>query len=411
MSAITIHNIGKKYKTYPNKRDRILEWLTKKSRHKERWVLRNITLKIEQGESIGVIGQNGAGKSTLLKLLTGTSQPSEGNIRVTGRVSALLELGMGFHPEFTGRQNVFTTGQLLGLTNSEITSLMPAIEDFAEIGDYIDRPLKTYSSGMAVRLAFAAATAVRPDILIVDEALSVGDAYFQHKCFRRIRSFKEEGTTLLFVSHDSGAVKNLCDRAVLLDRGGILKEGNPEEVIDYYNAVVAQREAEYIIKQTQGKGERVVTRSGNRFVEISKVQIFSRNEVVNVVQVSQPIEVVIEIKFKKEVYNPTIGLLIKDRYGNDIYGTNTFLQQAAIGKCEIGTTTQVSFAFPVNLGPGHYSLTIAVHDGANHIQGNYDWWEHADTLQVIHGNENTFIGTTYLPVSCTFVQGRCERRD
>nr|EJJ8492468.1 ABC transporter ATP-binding protein [Escherichia coli] len=168
---------------------------------------------------------NGAGKSTLLKIITGTTAPTHGNISVKGRVAALLELGMGFHPDFTGKENVFMSGQLMGLTSAEIDELMPDIEAFAEIGDYINQPVRTYSSGMQVRLAFAIATAVRPQLLIIDEALSVGDAYFQAKCFNRIRNFKKRGTTLLIVSHDQAAIANICTRAILLDKGRVVADG------------------------------------------------------------------------------------------------------------------------------------------------------------------------------------------
>ena len=201
MSALVVSNIGKAYKRYPGKWARVREWVTGRPGHQQTWVLRDVSFSVSLGEAVGIIGVNGAGKSTLLKIITGTTQPTEGNVRVQGRVAALLELGMGFHPDFTGRQNVFMAGQLLGLRVDEIAGRMSEIEAFAEIGGYIDRPVRLYSSGMQVRLAFSAATAVRPDILIVDEALSVGDAYFQHKSFERIRQYRQAGSTLLIVSH------------------------------------------------------------------------------------------------------------------------------------------------------------------------------------------------------------------
>ncbi len=398
---ITAEGLGKKYKVYSSKRKRISEWLTNRKKHDEKWVLRDVSFTLNKGESLGLVGSNGAGKSTLLKLLTGVTKPSEGTIGISGRFAALLELGMGFHPEFTGRQNIYITGQLLGLSNEEISRLMPEIEDFAEVGDYIDRPLKIYSSGMAVRVAFAAATAVRPDILIVDEALSVGDAYFQHKCFHRIRNFKEQGTSLLFVSHDASAVKNLCDKAILLDKGTLVKEGRPEEILDYYNAVIAQQEANYLIKQSQGLGERITTRSGNGSAEIIDVQVIANGELTNAVQVGQVIQIDVSIRFSETVNNPTIGILIKDRLGNDIFGTNTFFQQLDAGVCIENSIYKVSFIVTVNLGPGHYSLTTAIHNGSNHIQGNYDWWDHSVILEVLPGTENYFIGSSYMPVQCS----------
>jgi len=231
MSFISVNNVGKAYKQYPSKSSRLVEWIspTKKLRHKLKWILNDISFQVQPGEALGIIGINGAGKSTLLKLITGTAKPTTGEVHLEGRVAAMLELGMGFHPDFTGRQNAYMSGQLLGMSSQQITELMPEIEAFAEIGDYIDEPVRVYSSGMQVRLAFSIATAIRPDILIVDEALSVGDAYFQHKSFARIREFREKGTTLLLVSHDNQpfslfAIVPFCSIKVELRKKEILKK-------------------------------------------------------------------------------------------------------------------------------------------------------------------------------------------
>src|SRR5262249_700624 len=222
--------------------------------HEAFWALRGITFAVAAGESVGVIGMNGAGKSTLLKILTGTTRPTGGQVQITGQAAALLELGMGFHPDFSGRQNAMIATQLMGLPVREATGRMAEIEAFAEIGDHLNQPVRTYSTGMVVRLAFSVATVVRPEILIVDETLSVGDVYFQHKCIRRIREFQEAGTTLLFVSHDPTAVKTLCGRALLLDRGQLIQDGSPDSVLDYYNALIAKREASEAILQTERGG-------------------------------------------------------------------------------------------------------------------------------------------------------------
>ena len=398
MKIIEAKDLGKKYKRYPVRWKRMLEWLTrnKYKSHEELWVLRDINFSISPGEAVGIIGQNGAGKSTLLKIMTGTTQPTQGEYHVRGRVSALLELGMGFHPDFTGRQNAYTSGQILGIDNQEITRLMPEIGAFAEIGDYIDQPTRTYSSGMLVRLAFAVATVVRPEVLIVDEALSVGDAYFQHKCFDRIRKFKEEGTTLLFVSHDPSAVKSLCDRAILLDKGRLVREGTPEEILDYYNAVIAKASSDYEIKQSRGNSKGVVTRSGNELVTINNVKVLLNGKDVTTVQVGETVQIVVEFEANTEVINPTIGILLKDRLGNHIFGTNTYHLGLELGRCRAGDKRSVAFFVPLNLGTGHYSLTVAAHEEYSHLQGNYDWWDHAATLQVIHGKEEFFTGVCYL---------------
>ena len=400
MNIIEVRNLAKKYKKYPVRWKRVIEWITqeKSKFHEELWVLRGLNFSIRQGEAVGIIGQNGAGKSTLLKILTGTTKQTEGEYIVHGRVAALLELGMGFHPEFTGRQNAYMSGQVLGIDNRELSRLMPEIEGFAEIGDYIDQPTRTYSSGMVVRLAFSVATAVRPDVLIVDEALSVGDAYFQHKCFDRIRKFKEDGTTFLFVSHDAGAVKSLCDRAILLHKGLMVREGSPEEILDYYNAVIAKSSTDYEIKQSRGDSQGVVTRSGNEIIKINKIDFLLDGKNVNVVQVGETVQIVVEITAHKEVLNPTIGILLKDRLGNHIFGTNTYHLGLDLGWCREGNKKKVEFTLPLNLGIGHYSLTVAAHEGYNHIQGNYDWWDHAATVQVIPGKEKLFSGVCYLNV-------------
>ena len=232
MNQIEVKNLGKKYKRYKSQWRRLADWLTHGRFGKPElcWALKDINFNIQSGESVGIVGLNGAGKSTLLKILTGTARPDEGSIYVHGRIAALLELGLGFHPEFTGRENALMTCRMLGLSAHESQAIFPQIEAFSELGDFMDQPMRVYSTGMQMRLAFSAATAVQPDIFIIDEALSVGDAYFQHKCIQRVRSFKDNGVTILFVSHDPGAVKSICEKALLLDKGKLLKEGSPESV-------------------------------------------------------------------------------------------------------------------------------------------------------------------------------------
>ena len=222
---IHIQEVSKKFKVYPSRAARLREWVLGGKYHQEFWALHKIDLKIESGEVFGIIGMNGAGKSTLLKILTGTLAATSGKIEMQGRVAALLELGTGFHPELSGRDNVLMNGKLLGLTESEIIEKIPGIHAFSELGDFFEKPVRTYSSGMYVRLAFSLAASVDPDVLIIDEALSVGDAYFQQKCLERIKQFKEQGTTILFVSHDPGVVKVLCNRVAFLQKGKLLGIG------------------------------------------------------------------------------------------------------------------------------------------------------------------------------------------
>ena len=275
MIRVAVSAIGKKYKIYPRRWGRLLEWATanRYTAHRPDWALRDVSFEIRDGECVGVIGMNGAGKSTLLKILTGTTQPTEGSAAVTGRVAALLELGLGMHPEFSGWQNALLACQLLGMEPAVIDECLPWIQSFSELGEHMDQPVRTYSTGMQLRLAFSAATAVRPDVLVVDEALAVGDAYFQHKSISRIRSFKEQGMTLVFVTHDAVALKAVCDRAILLDAGRLLRDGPADAVFDYYNAMIAQKEKDAEIQQSADDGGHTVTRSGSREAEIVSVEL------------------------------------------------------------------------------------------------------------------------------------------
>ena len=238
MGKITVTNVGKAYKQYNTRFARLAEWFLPVVKHKLKWILNDINFSVESGDAVGIVGINGAGKSTLLKMITGTTEATVGDIHIEGRIAALLELGMGFHPDFSGRQNVYMAGQLQGLTVDEINRSFSEIEIFAGIGDYIDQPVRIYSSGMQVRLAFAVATAIRPDILIVDEALSVGDASFQRKCFRKIESFQNKGTTLLFVTHDIESMKRICSKAVFLNNGKMVAYGDAKNIADQYEKML-----------------------------------------------------------------------------------------------------------------------------------------------------------------------------
>jgi lipopolysaccharide transport system ATP-binding protein len=405
---LTINNLGKAYRRYRHKRDRLVEIIVPRarSRHELVWVLRNVQFEVGAGECVGIIGQNGAGKSTLLKLVTGTTRPTEGSIVARGRIAAILELGMGFHPEFTGRQNVFIAGQLLGLDTAEIAGAMPEIERFAEIGSYFDQPVRVYSSGMQVRLAFSVATAVRPDLLIVDEALSVGDAYFQHKSMARIKAFREQGTTLLFVSHDPGAVKTLCDRAILLDRGVVVRDGRPDDVLDYYNAIIAKREADYQIREVERTvdGTREM-RSGNRSATIDSVEVLdSAGRSARAFLSNAPVQVVVEFTVQAPLPHITVGFLIRDRLGNDVFGTNTHYLESRTPALAPGGKYRCAFAIErLALGIGHYSVTVALHAQDSHLVANYDWWDQAVVFQVLRASEPMRIGVANLSVACETV--------
>lgn len=238
--AISVNNISKMYKLYENPMDRLKEslGLTRKKRYKEHYALNNVSFQVKKGETVGIIGTNGSGKSTILKIITGVLNPTQGEVVVDGRISALLELGAGFNGEYSGIENVYLNGQMIGFSKEEIDAKLQDILDFADIGDYVYQPVKTYSSGMFVRLAFAVAINIDPEILIVDEALSVGDVFFQAKCYRKFEEFKKKGKTILFVSHDLSAISKYCDRAILLNQGVKLGEGSPKDMIDAYKQVL-----------------------------------------------------------------------------------------------------------------------------------------------------------------------------
>jgi lipopolysaccharide transport system ATP-binding protein len=398
MGSISVRNLGKAYKRYPNRWSRLIEWMTPfgKPRHQLNWVLQNVNFDIKAGEAIGIIGTNGAGKSTLLKMIAGTSHPNSGEIEITGRVAALLELGMGFHPDFTGRQNVFMAGQLLGYGVDEISRLMSKIEAFAEIGEYIDQPVRFYSSGMQMRLAFSVATAHRPDILIVDEALSVGDAYFQHKCFDRIREFREQGSTLLIVSHDKMAIQSICDRAILLNGGGVALEGKPEVVMDYYNALIADKETQTVRQEALESGK-VQTVSGTGECKIESISLLANNQVTDMVQVGQDISLKVVIACEQDVRSLVFGYMIKDRVGQSVFGTNTHHLGKEMLNLKAGEKIELILNFTANLGPGTYSLAAALHAHDSHLSKNYEWRDHALVFSVINTNQQHFLGVNWLP--------------
>lgn len=402
MGSIHVSQLGKAYKQYPTRAARALEWLLpfRGPRHKLKWVLNDISFQVRPGEAVGLIGINGAGKSTLLKLITGTTQPSTGSVYIEGSVAALLELGMGFHPDFTGRQNVLMSGQLFGLSVPEIEALMPQIEAFADIGDYIDQPVRVYSSGMQMRLAFSVATARRPDVLIVDEALSVGDAWFQHKSFERIKQFRREGTTLLLVSHDKQAIQSVCDRALLLDGGRLAREGAPEEIMDYYNALLAERDNARV--QTGASGGKTQTISGTGEATVADIALLDeQGQRVEVIDVGVPVTLEVTVQARAAIPRMVLGYMIKDRLGNTMYGTNTDLKAMPQLDVRPGEQLVYRFAFPANLGAGSYSVATAIVSTDTHLVNNYEWRDLALVFNVVNMRRPHFEGTAWLDPTIT----------
>lgn len=405
MSLLTVNNLGKAYRSYRSEWQRIARWFfLPVAPSEEHWVLKHVSFDIQPGEAIGIVGQNGAGKSTLLKMITGTLQPSEGSIQVNGRIAAILELGMGFNPELSGRQNVYHAAGLMGFSGEQMDTVIDDIEAFAEIGEYFDESVRTYSSGMQMRVAFAVATAFRPEILIVDEALSVGDSYFQHKSFDRIREFQQQGTTLLIVSHDRGAIQGLCNRAILLESGTVIKDGPPEEVMDFYNAIIAEKENSTVKVVTLDSGA-VQTRSGSAEASIKSVSLAdATGAAVEYVPVGQAVTLRIQVDVNVAIPELVVGYMIKDRLGQEVYGTNTHHLGCKLAAQQAGDTLEYRFAFDANLGVGSYSVAVALHTTDSHMAHNYEWRDHALVFNVVNVDRPPFVGVSWLPPVVEYVK-------
>jgi ABC-type polysaccharide/polyol phosphate transport system ATPase subunit len=384
--ALRVEDVSKQYRIYARPGDRLTESLTRGrvKRHREFWALRNIGFEIEAGTTTGIIGPNGCGKSTLLQIIAGTLEPTTGSVWREGRVAALLELGAGFDPEFTGVENVYMNAALMGLSRREAERLFPDIERFAEIGPFIHQPVKTYSSGMFVRLAFAVAANVEPDILVIDEALAVGDAVFQHRCLRRIKEIQERGSTVLFVSHDAAAVRALCSRAILLSAGRVIADGTPLDVLNDYQRIVMEREQafedetapdaasdEELREDESHAPLRYTFRHGDGSAEIISAQLLDASRrPAGIVETGTPLMVRVRVRFQREVDDAVVGFLINSSHGIHVYGTNTKEQRVDLGACRRGDVMEVSFAFNCWLGLDQFSVSLAVHsnDGIS-----YDW--------------------------------------
>jgi ABC-type polysaccharide/polyol phosphate transport system ATPase subunit len=378
---LLVQNVSKLYRLYRAPFDRIRELnpFRRTALHTDFWALRNISFSVDRGEIVSLIGPNGCGKSTLLQIVSGILQPTTGRVVTRGRIAALLELGAGFNPEFSGRENVFINGEIMGIARSEMDRNLSSIEAFAEIGDFIDRPVKEYSSGMYVRLAFSTAIHVNPDILIVDEALAVGDAVFANRCVRKFEELREKNTTVLFVSHDLGLVKQLSRRAIFLLNGQIAAEGEPRHVIDRYIGVVLERQKAFQV--SRGARLAASNRHGDGSSEILNVVVLDgAGKPCGVVSSGDLITIRIRTIFHRARVEPMIGILIRNRIGMDVYGTNTNIENAHLGTFEAGEELDIDFQFECWLTPQHYTVTVATQhpDGSSH-----DWLDDVVSFEVI----------------------------
>ncbi|MEX2263555.1 MAG: ABC transporter ATP-binding protein [Bryobacteraceae bacterium] len=338
-----------------------------------------MNLSVDRGETLGIVGPNGCGKSTLLQIVGGILEPTCGRVATKGRLAALLELGAGFNPDFTGRENVFLSSEIMGLSRAATTRALPSIEAFAELGEFLDRPVKEYSSGMYVRLAFSTAIHVEPEILIVDEALAVGDAIFANRCIRKFDELKRRKVTVLFVSHDLGLVKRLSDRAIFLMNGRIEAEGDPTDVINRYIGAVLAREQN--LTETQRNGLDPSHRHGDGTSEIVDVALMNgRGEICNSVSPGESVTIRVRCRFRQSVEQPMIGILIRNRIGMDVYGTNTKIEEVDLGKAEPGEELDIEFRFDCWLTPQEYTLTVA----AQHADGSsHDWMDDVLAFEVV----------------------------
>ncbi len=394
---IAINDVSKVFKLYRRPVDRVLEAFhpLRKRMHRDFFALKNVSVEVRAGECVGLIGMNGSGKSTLLQIIAGVLSPTSGAVSVNGTISALLELGAGFNPSFTGIENVAFQCALMGVPPEQRSHVMNQVFAFAEIGDFVHQPVRTYSSGMFVRLAFATAVHVNPDILIVDEALAVGDMYFQTKCLDKIREFKSSGKTMLFVSHDASAVKALCDRAYLLHKGRILDEGAPSDVFDHYNNLMAIKGESADLPPA----ESMRARHGTGKVRIKSVQLVRENGRTTETVISGDI---CTIEIIAEVHQPvndlTVGISIRDRLGNEVFGINNFCLNKSLKNVTTGSY-KFSYRTKLSLGVNLYNVAVSAHPSDTHLIENYDWLNNALIFRVIADPVRKFVGSSYLETS------------
>ena len=398
IKVLEVKNITKIYKIYKSNFDRLKEIFTKKIYHKEFISNNNISFDLYEGETLGIIGVNGAGKSTILKIIAGVINPTSGEILRHGRVTALLELGTGFNDELSGYENIFLNGTLIGMTQEECEQKAKEIIAFSELGDYIYEPIKTYSSGMKMRLAFSIAIYSEPQILIVDEALSVGDAHFAAKSTKALRERKEQNMSIIYVSHDLNSLKLLCDRVVLLSHGLAIEEGKPEDVINNYNFLISKLNDE---DEKMSIKEDAKNSFGTFDVEITDVTIKGENSNSNVITSGESATIEIKINSKIDIADMTVGIMIRDRFGQDIFGTNTYHHKLNID-FKADKEYLCSYKMPLNIGSGKYSITTALHSDDTHLTNCSHWLDYAADFEVAGVDGETFVGICRLTPKIEF---------
>lgn len=416
-SAVQFRDVSKSYPIYTAPGDRLKELLcfNHASFHRDFWALRELTFHIERGETFCIVGENGSGKSTLLQIVAGILRPTAGEAHTSGRVAALLELGSGFNPEFTGRDNVYLNGAILGFSRKEMEAKLAAIEQFAEIGEFINEPVKTYSSGMAVRLAFAVAIHVEPDILLVDEALAVGDLYFRQRCMRQVHELRGRGVTIVFVSHSIGEVRAIGDRTMWLENGRIRELGDTDAVTTHYLAAMAEKDSRYIGEEAPRRGAKgalpesvapaIVTtipridhRHGDGRAEVIGIAILGAGgSPVGVLEAGAAITVRISARANQALHRPVIGFMLRNHVGLDFAGTNTARENLELPPIAAGDVLTVDFHLDLpDLYPSSFSFSPSITDETFDGPVTCDWIDNAITLQMIAGAGQVY-GYIHLP--------------
>lgn len=406
-TAIQAKDLGKAYQMYDKPIHRLMDLVLPGKRCKEFWAVKNLYLDVPHGSTVGIIGENGAGKSTLLKLLTGITSPTTGEVHVNGRIASLLELGAGFHPEFSGRENVYLNCSILGMSDEEIDERFESIVAFSELGDFIDRPVKTYSSGMYVRLGFSVASSVNPDILLIDEALSVGDEHFKGKCINRLNEFREQGKTTIFVSHDMGAIKSMCQWVVLMDKGEVLEQGTADKVADEYLKRAHERGNERLSTLHQQVSE--YPRWGTGEIETLDIELFGAGgEKTHVFKPGEPFSVRIRYRAHEDTHAPVFGIGIYRSDGSYLNGSNHLWREHPIDfdSVKAGEEGEVTMGFDaLPLLTGQYYLTTFLYDHAKAAPTAIDHREHAVTFEVLDPAARQH-GMLFLPTRWTVKRSR-----
>ena len=411
-AMISVRKASKKYRIYRRQSDRLRELVLRRPMHEEKLAVGDIDIELAPGEVLGIIGRNGAGKSTLLKLVMGVLLPDQGSVTLAGRVTGLLELGTGFNPELSGYDNIAFNAALLGMTQGEIARRREAIIAFSELGEAIHHPLRTYSSGMAMRLAFSIVIHADPTCLVVDEALSVGDAHFQQKCMRRIKEFRDSGGAILFVSHDMNAVKVLCNRAMVLEEGKMVFSGGPDDAVNYYYRLIAAMEGEELSVPSPASpraGENGGGKAhsyGNGMASIQGARLIGANSGGASVSSGEIADFIFDLTAREALSAVTLGIMIRDRLGQDIYGTNTYFlgQPLILAKGEV---RRVAIRMAMNLAPGRYTLTAALHDRDTHLNECYHWCDHLLEFEVAGFIGPRFDGLCRLEPELRVLEGTC----